>query len=54
MRYGKAALAALLAGIVLFLDAMAACPALHELIHHDADQPGHECAVTMFMHGKVG
>ena len=35
------------------LDALAASPALHELIHHDADQPGHECAATMFAHGKV-
>jgi hypothetical protein len=49
----KAALAALLVGMILFLDAMAACPALHELIHKDADKPGHECAVTMFAHGKV-
>jgi hypothetical protein len=32
---------------------MAACPALHELIHNDADKAGHECAVTMFAHGKV-
>jgi len=51
--HGKAALAALLVGVILFLDAMAACPALHELIHKDADKPGHECAVTMFAHGKV-
>jgi hypothetical protein len=40
-------------GIVLLLDAMAACPSLHELIHHDAGKPDHECAVTMFAHGKV-
>ena len=53
VQIGKPALAALLVGVILLLDAMAACPALHELIHHDADQPGHECAVTMFMHGKV-
>lgn len=39
--------------MVLLLNAMAACPALHELIHKDADKPGHECAVTMFAHGKV-
>lgn len=45
MRHGKAALAALLVGIILFLDAMAACFALHELIHKDVDKPGHECAV---------
>jgi len=57
MRYckqpGQAVLALLLAGLVLLLDAMAACPKLHELIHHDADQPGHECAVTLFGHGQV-
>ncbi len=57
MRYfkrpGQAVLALLLACLILLLDAMAACPKLHELIHHDADQPGHECAVTMFAHGQV-
>lgn len=53
VHHGKAALAALLVGVILFLDAMAACPALHELIHKDADKAGHECAVTMFAHGKV-
>jgi hypothetical protein len=53
IHHGKAALAALLVGMILFLDAMAACPALHELIHKDADKAGHECAVTMFAHGKV-
>ena len=39
--------------LVLLLDAMAACPELHELIHHDADAPSHECAVTLFAHGQV-
>jgi hypothetical protein len=53
MRHGKAAIGSLLVGMILFLDAMAACPTLHELIHHDADKPGHECAVTMFAQGKV-
>jgi hypothetical protein len=52
-RHGKAFIAALLVGLVLLLDAMAACPALHELIHHDADEPGHHCAVTLFAHGHV-
>ena len=46
-------LASALVGLVLLLAAMAACPGLHELIHHDADEPGHECAVTMFLHGQV-
>jgi hypothetical protein len=53
IRFGKPALAALLVGMILLLDAMAACPALHELIHKDADKPGHTCAVTMFAQGKV-
>ncbi len=50
---GKSALAALLVGIVLLLDAMAACPALHEMIHHDADEADHHCAVTTLAHGKI-
>jgi len=53
IRLGKPALAALLAGMILLLDAMAACPALHELIHKDAEQADHHCAVTMFAQGKV-
>jgi hypothetical protein len=46
-------LAALLVGVVLFLDAMAACPALHEMIHQDAGKADHHCAVTIFAQGKV-
>ena len=46
-------LAWLLAGLVLLLDAMAASPQLHELIHRDADASGHTCAVTIFAHGQV-
>jgi hypothetical protein len=53
IQFGKPALAALLVGIILLLDAMAACPALHELIHKDAGQADHDCAVTMFAHGKM-
>ena len=52
-QFGKSSLAASLVGMILLLNAMAACPALHELIHKDADKAGHECAVTMFAHGKV-
>ena len=50
---GKPALDALLVGIVLLLDAMAACPALHEMIHHDAGKEDHDCAVTMLAAGKM-
>ena len=52
-KFGKPALAALLVGLILLLNAMAACPALHELIHKDADEADHHCAVTMFAHGQV-
>ena len=52
-KFGKPALAALLVGLVLLIDAMAACPALHEMIHKDADEADHHCAVTMFAQGKV-
>ncbi len=50
---GRAGIALSLALLVLVLNAMAACPALHELVHHDADTPGHDCVVTMFAHGQV-
>lgn len=51
--HGKAVLATLLVALVLLLDAMAACPELHELIHQDAGKADHDCAVTMFAHGHV-
>ena len=50
---GKPVLAVLLIGLVLLLDVMAAAPRLHELVHHDADRASHQCAVTLFSHGKV-
>ena len=52
-KLGIPTLAAALVGLILLLDAMAACPALHELIHNDADKADHQCAVTMFAQGKV-
>jgi hypothetical protein len=45
--------AVLLCGMVLFLTALAASPSLHQWFHHDADDPDHECAVTLFVHGQV-
>ena len=50
---GKAGITWSLAFLVLVLNAMAACPALHELIHQDADSAQHHCAVTLFAHGQV-
>jgi len=52
-RQGKAIIASLLAGLVLLLDALAASPQLHELIHQDAGSAEHQCAVTLFAHGQV-
>ena len=39
--------------LLLILNVMAAVPALHELVHRDADQADHQCAVTLFAHGNV-
>lgn len=33
--------------------AMAASPALHKAIHHDADDDDHDCAATLVVHGVV-
>lgn len=46
-------IALFLVATVLLLDAMVACPALHEWIHADAGAPEHQCAVTLFAHGQV-
>jgi len=43
----------LLMALLLILNVMAAVPALHELVHRDADQADHQCAVTLFAHGNV-
>ena len=44
-------LAASAAGLVLLLAVLAASPALHEVLHADAAQPDHACAVTLFLQG---
>lgn len=50
---GQPAFSGLLVALVLLLNAMAASPALHELIHQDAGKADHECVVTLFAHGHV-
>ena len=42
-----------LAGAVCLQLAMVASESLHKFFHADADEPGHECAVTLFAHGQV-
>lgn len=49
-RQGVAALCLLL---FLAVQAMAAVPALHALVHSDSNDPSHQCAVTLLLHGKV-
>jgi hypothetical protein len=44
---------ALLLCLFLSLQALAAFPALHALVHPDSSDPDHECAVTLFSHGQV-
>jgi hypothetical protein len=43
----------LLASLVLFLIALESSEPLHKLIHKDADEAGHQCAVTLFAHGQI-
>jgi len=52
-RWCRLSLGSLLAGCVLLLNAMAASPGLHELIHADSGHDDHECAVTLFAHGQA-
>ena len=42
-----------LAGAVCLQLAMVASEPLHKFFHADADEPGHECAVTLFAHGQA-
>jgi hypothetical protein len=39
--------------IFLAVQAMAAVPALHALVHSNANDVSHQCAVTLFLHGQV-
>ena len=38
---------------VLVLAALSANPSWHEYLHHDAQEQGHECAITLFAHGQL-
>ena len=39
--------------VFLLLQAIVVLPGIHVLLHPDAKDPGHECAVTLFTHGQV-
>jgi len=42
-----------LTALLLLQLAMAAWEPLHKFFHKDADEPGHECSVTMLAHGHL-
>jgi hypothetical protein len=52
-RRAKRGVSALLLGTLLLLQSMVALPGLHRLVHYDAGDPAHQCAVTMLAHGQV-
>ena len=41
-----------LIGAFLFGIALSDLPQVHERVHPDANQPQHECAITVISHGK--
>jgi hypothetical protein len=53
MQCSRDALGLLLIVFVLVLNLLAASPALHQSLHHDANHAEHQCAVTLFAHGNV-
>jgi hypothetical protein len=52
-KIGKATLASLLVLSILLLSAIGASPTLHKLIHNDAGDPDHNCAISLFTKGHV-
>jgi hypothetical protein len=42
-----------LAAMLQWAAVLVVCPSLHELIHHDAVDEHHDCAVTLFLAGQV-
>jgi hypothetical protein len=49
----RQAASAFLLGLFLSVQAMVALPALHAWVHPKANDPDHECAVTLLSHGQV-
>jgi hypothetical protein len=53
MRAVKSGAAAFSLGVFLLVQTMAVVPAFHAWVHHDAGEPNHECAATLFLNGQV-
>ncbi|HZM02765.1 MAG TPA: hypothetical protein VFC44_07050 [Candidatus Saccharimonadales bacterium] len=52
-RKNKQSASGVMLGLILALLTLSAVPALHAMVHPDAAEPGHQCAVTLFSHGQV-
>ena len=52
-RAAKSALAAVLIVLLLLVSSLSVCPALHHMLHHDADDQDHACLITDFAKGQV-
>src|SRR6266403_6177906 len=50
---GTAVVTLFLAAMLQWAAVLAVCPSVHELVHHDADDEHHDCAVTLFLAGQV-
>jgi len=49
----KSAMAGFLVALLLASSALAASPALHALVHHDAGSTDHNCFITLFARGHI-
>ena len=45
--------ALLLVAMLQWGTVLVVCPSLHELVHHDADDEHHDCAVTLLLAGQI-
>jgi hypothetical protein len=39
--------------LFVVLQTFASSGSLHKLVHHDADSPGHQCAITLLAQGQI-
>jgi hypothetical protein len=53
MAKAKGGVAVLLLTLLVVLQSMAASPGFHQLVHPDAANSAHQCAVTMLASGQV-
>jgi hypothetical protein len=52
-RQGKSACSLVALALFVFVQTLAASSAIHHFVHHDADQPNHQCAATLLSQGQV-